>query len=83
MFVFSLSNEENRPALKHDPLLLNPQGTNCDKTIRLINSRHFSFVNNLSNFKIQDIYLSFMRHLARVTQLELAIKIKLMVCDLA
>lgn len=55
MFVSSLPNDEGRPTLKHDPLLLNPQGTNGGKTIRLINSGHFSIVNNLSSFKISDM----------------------------
>jgi len=55
MFVFSLPNDEGRPTFKRDPLLLNPQGTNGDKTIRLINLGHFSIVNNLSSFKTSDM----------------------------
>lgn len=71
MFVFSLPNDESRPALKHDPLLPNPRGTNYDKTIRLINSGHFSFVNNLLSFEIQGTYLYSVTHLANFIQLEL------------
>lgn len=71
MFIFSLANDESRPALKHDPLHLNPPGTNGGKNIRLINSGHFSFVNNLSSFEKQDIYLYFLKHPANFTQSEL------------
>lgn len=60
MFVFSFPNDESRPTLERDLLLQNPQGTNGDKTIRLINSGHFSGVNNLSSFKIlYTLYLDF------------------------
>lgn len=74
MFIFSLANDESRPALKHDPLHLNPPGTNDEKNIRLINSGRFSFVNNLSGFEKQDIYLHLLIHPANFTQSELANK---------